>query len=1323
MLETKRGAPIGICPICGTLYAPDLTHCLKDAATLELTRYGDERVGQLFGGRYRLLRRLGSGGMGAVYEAQCRDTQRRVAVKVVHKTHNIQRKDIERLRMEARAVRMIDHPNVVSFLDYGQRDGQPYIVMERLRGKSLSQIIKRGGLLIRWERAAWIVMQAAHGVAAAHKKGLVHRDIKPGNVMVLDTPDSEGRDRVKVLDFGLVAGPTRLSDRLTMTGVVLGTPHYIAPEMCDHPPRVDPGADVYALGVLLFHLVVGHRPFDGDSFFAVIDSHLNKPIPKPRQTDNGEPIPRALMRTWMRALQKNPDHRYRNGQELALALESVFADAGGQGVTAPVPAGARLVGERHLVTVLSLALVDPNADRSGTFLPLDAIEPLIHKSQALIQKAGGQLHAGPSGGLRVVFGLPKAGEDDALTALHTAQQLRQLIAPRLGARAVEIGLHTRYVLTAPKRPGSLELRVLSDPFEVASAVGREGAKQEGLAMSGTTYRTLRRHLLDPVPASGQVSGESVHVVRQAVPPAAGVRRSRVPAFRPVGRDAELAKIAAWVGASVDQRRCSTHLVTGPAGIGKSRLATELGKQCAARHPGLQVLEARPQERPEAPFNVFERFLADAVGFTRTGRAEKVVQWVTEAVSMDGDPTARDDAWHILRLVGLADAQDTALGSAQANRQRAFLAFANLFRAVAAAGGALLLVDDADQADSGSLDLIDYLKRELADFPVCFVLLARESATLEDRFGVDLRLGPMSPAGSAELVDRLVGKSSTLDAETRKRIVARAEGNPLFIEELVRAAGEGMGELVRRLPESIRAVVTARIDALPPSVRAVLKAAAIVGRELWDGAVASQPAVQRAGADVPQALNVLARAGFLRQMSQSRFEDARQFRFQNQLTQEAAYQLASVDTLTKGHRAVARWLGAQAGAGAGAMPHAMMAMHLERARANEEASAAWRAAGDAARDRYANRDAARMYGKALALQQKWSAEDIARCELELGVVRHLAGQQKEAQELLKRAVRFKGLDATARCRAMRHLARTEGWQGHSERQRRILQRAVNASSEASLSERLMVASDLAYSMVRGGKTQMAEQLLEQAIHTAYSADSLFDLLLPLAQLHQSRALLNRNRGQLKNAVADAKASIDLFEQVGHLAGKATTLTSLSVALRDLGRYDEAADAARQAADSFREWGYGVHELTALVNLAWCHYEAGAPEAARHLFRALRVDFAKWITAIEQALIDAGDALASRALGQHDDAKRLAQRAVDGGASSPLAEVKGWTLYAAGIVAMDKSMLEDSAACWRMLDRPAWLARTLDALLSLEPEGTPRRAMLTDEVDVLRVQLRG
>ncbi|HJV05434.1 MAG TPA: protein kinase, partial [Actinomycetota bacterium] len=260
--------------------------------------------------RYEVRSTLGRGGMAQVYRATDRVLGRTVAVKVLSRRFSEDRRFVARFRREAQASAGLNHPHVVSVFDTGSHDGVHYIVMEYVEGETLGAILAREGPL-PLDRAARIAADVAEALESAHRQGLVHRDVKPGNVMI----DRQGR--VKVVDFGIARAAA--DDTLTQTGTVLGTASYLSPEQA-RGDRVDARSDVYSLGCVLYEMVTGRTPFAADSSVAMAFRHVNE---EPRPPSELRPeVPAELDAVVMRALEKEPDHRFRSAAEMRGALLS-----------------------------------------------------------------------------------------------------------------------------------------------------------------------------------------------------------------------------------------------------------------------------------------------------------------------------------------------------------------------------------------------------------------------------------------------------------------------------------------------------------------------------------------------------------------------------------------------------------------------------------------------------------------------------------------------------------------------------------------------------------------------------------------------------------------------------------------------------------------------------------------------------------------------------------------------------------------------------------------------------------------------------------------
>jgi serine/threonine protein kinase len=283
-------------------------------------------VGAVLGGRYLIERLIGEGGMGAVYQAEHMHMHKRLAVKVLHTEMGRLPEVVARFEREAMAAAHIEHPNVAAATDFGKLDdGSFFLVLEYVEGKSLRDAADSGALAL--ERALHIAQQMASALSRAHALGIVHRDLKPENVMLV-TRDGAA-DFVKILDFGIAKVPigelgvdTRSPGHaLTQLGMVYGTPEYMAPEQALGQP-VDGRADLYSLGVMLFEMVTGTRPYQHDSKVTLLGMHVTAPIPRMRERAPDLEVPPSLEAIVHRLLAKEANHRFSDARELITALEA-----------------------------------------------------------------------------------------------------------------------------------------------------------------------------------------------------------------------------------------------------------------------------------------------------------------------------------------------------------------------------------------------------------------------------------------------------------------------------------------------------------------------------------------------------------------------------------------------------------------------------------------------------------------------------------------------------------------------------------------------------------------------------------------------------------------------------------------------------------------------------------------------------------------------------------------------------------------------------------------------------------------------------------------
>jgi eukaryotic-like serine/threonine-protein kinase len=260
-----------------------------------------------FGGRYEVIERVGAGGMAEVYRARDELLGRDVAVKVLSERYARDRSFVERFRREAQSAANLNHPNIVSLYDYGSDNGTYFIVMEYIDGRPLDDVIRREGALLP-ERAAEIAFDIAQALHRAHSGGLVHRDIKPSNIMITSGAQT------KVTDFGIARAVAADGEQtVTQTGMVIGTASYLSPEQAQGNP-VDARSDVYSLGCVLYEMLTGSPPFQGESPLAIVYKHVREDPPPPSHANPD--VPQALDAIVMKALAKNPDNRFSSAQEM-----------------------------------------------------------------------------------------------------------------------------------------------------------------------------------------------------------------------------------------------------------------------------------------------------------------------------------------------------------------------------------------------------------------------------------------------------------------------------------------------------------------------------------------------------------------------------------------------------------------------------------------------------------------------------------------------------------------------------------------------------------------------------------------------------------------------------------------------------------------------------------------------------------------------------------------------------------------------------------------------------------------------------------------------
>ena len=339
-----------ICPTCGTEYPLSERFCPRDGTALRAAAAGSDLMGTVVADRYHIIKKLGEGGMGTVYLAEHVKMGRKSALKVMNPGTNQDADAIARFNREASNASRLNHPNICAIYDFGETpDGLIYLAMEFIEGQSLTSLIEKNGALPP-ARAASIIHQSADALQVAHDAGIVHRDLKPDNIMIAKNRD--GSDLAKVVDFGIAKAHSSDAQKVTKTGLVVGTPEYMSPEQLSGD-KLDGRSDIYSLGLVAFNCLTGKLPFAGESAQEAMIARL---IEQPKTLAEMKPDvawPAEVQAVMDKALVRDATERYQSaaqfGRELWAACESMpvtqAAEAGTQVISAP-PAGGTVPSTR-----------------------------------------------------------------------------------------------------------------------------------------------------------------------------------------------------------------------------------------------------------------------------------------------------------------------------------------------------------------------------------------------------------------------------------------------------------------------------------------------------------------------------------------------------------------------------------------------------------------------------------------------------------------------------------------------------------------------------------------------------------------------------------------------------------------------------------------------------------------------------------------------------------------------------------------------------------------------------------------------------------------
>ncbi len=853
--------------------------------------------GSIIDDRFVVESFAGRGGMGVVFRARDQLSGARVALKLM-----LDGSDVTRFRRETKILGTLDHPGIVRHVAHGETSaGEPYLVMEWIEGESLAARLRRGPLSAA--DAVEVVRGAAHAAAAAHALGVVHRDIKPSNLIV-----AAGQPKaVKLLDFGTAW----LAHATTLTRGALGTLGYMAPEQARGEEDIDARADVFALGLVLYECLTGKPAFEAAHPMALLTKVLlDEPLPL-REACPG--LPPELYELEARMLAKRREDRPRDAAEPARLLDeiaSVLRDA--PSPASPAPPERPAAEERLL-----FSLIAASASCHGPTLAVGTHDtPRSELVRAALQH-GCEPYWLADGTLVCALRVLREATDLAVRAARCALALRRLWPE--ATFAVTMGRGTLSSASPTGEAIDRAVELLARASEGASAPGNE------IFVDDLTAQLLH----DRFTTRAETRGTALVSERDEWGGCRQVLGKRLPF---VGRDRELAELEALYDECIDEHLGRVALITAPPGMGKTRLAGELIGRLRARGARFEVWLARGEALGNgSQLSLVAALVRDVCGAREGDSVERQQQKVRERVERGlAGQTAERVTEFLCELIRapFSDADRPLLRHARrvASEMGEQLgrAFQELVAAECEAAPLIIVVEDLQWADLSSLKYLETLLGNPAARPLLLLALARPEVhetfpRLWRRADVtEVRLAPLRDRAADALV------RSALDdapAERRAQIVSRAAGNVFFLEELIRAVADESGG---GLPDTVLAIVQARIGKLPAPARAILRAGSIFGVAFWAGACEALLRESARESNIAYWLDELVEREFLVARSSSSFKGETEVAFRHALVRDGAYAMLTDEDRVLGHRVAGEWLER-----AGEVDGMILAEHFER----------------------------------------------------------------------------------------------------------------------------------------------------------------------------------------------------------------------------------------------------------------------------------------------------------------------------------------------------------------------------------------------------------
>ncbi|MEO8797850.1 MAG: protein kinase, partial [Polyangiaceae bacterium] len=1098
------------------------------------TTIKEERVG----GRFVIEREVGRGGVGIVYRALDTVTGTPVALKVIA-IPGVDASEEARFHREGRVLAGLVHPNIVRVVAFGQlEEGQPYVAMEWLEGEDIAQRQRRAPLNLA--QCLDVAAQVADALAASHDMGIVHRDVKPSNVILVGSKDPQAPLLAKLVDFGVASGD---DGKLTRTGAIIGTPAYMAPEQARGDGEVDARADLYALGATLFEMIARRPPHVGPTPIAILARLVTTSAP--RLSEVVPEIPLALDELMYELISTAAADRPESAKSVADRLRALSAELSTHGalVTRVVEEDAPM----SQAPTSGISIPSGGGSRLVTSILATHVPKGAPRERLLANLRARGADATELGGDAIVahLGARKALGDEAGRAID--------LALRIARTNASVGVATGRTRIDRTRPSG-------EVVDRAAALARDAARGQVLTDTTTTELARGRYEFQMRESGAALVGNAL-----------GGRREGVGGAPFVGREAELAQVLGAFERCIDDETPVITTVTGVPGIGKTRLRREALLRIASHAAGPRIVLVRCETFGKSHTLGVAADIARGLAGVMKGATKEDALAATElllgpssfnlprteprrtsspprpaesAASLPVDSSDGRDPRDLLARL-MANEPLPALADARAARDALWMTLTEMGVRVAQQTPFVIGIEDAQWADAESLSWIDHLLARAANLPLWVFLTTRPGLWRDDadkfsgRDHVRVELRPLSKKNVRIIAKAMLGegRDGRNPDDVADLIASQAGGSPLFAEELTRLAAQGRDATAA---PTIEAAMQVHLDALDDSARDAAAKLAVFGLVGWDAGLASLGI-----RDAVESLRALAAADILHEQATSRFKATREWAFKHAIMREVAYASLGDDTLRECHAQAGRWL-AKVGEDDGTI-----ARHLELGGKSEEAAVYLERAARRALAAHALADAVSMAEKSLAF-----AEDkptmFARAQLLDEAWSRLdarAGERSSAVRAMEESVYDKGSELRARGARLRYEDACGGTQETSAK----LDQVTHEAKDAGLTdEEARCAAALASRYAFGGELDAAAEMSDHLLSISQEQG----IMSAAVDAWQTLAVVRQARGDVGAALEARRSAARAASEAGLKTREATLTINVGFALTTVGARAEA-----------------------------------------------------------------------------------------------------------------------------------------------------------------------